>query len=332
MRLKLYDENLTKIKEIGGQFVSCLWEEGYNTTGKFTLELQPLETYRHNIKPGYFVGRNDRKTMMIINAVEYGGETIVLTGQQANKLLDDIAFIGTINENSLIDKTIINAYNSSDNVNPLITFSDSNLGITYPHQISHKSIWELCEEMCQTQDMGYRLIRNDTGLTAEFYQPKENKNLKYSDFIGNLSLESITNSNETYKNYAIVLGQGEGDDRIRVDVDQTNGEARRELIVDANDLQQDTEAGESLEAYKSRLTARGAEKLLEQPKVFDCVFSPNSQDFGTRFDLGDMITVTIKDYGVTFNTRVKYVSQTAQDNKVETSVQVGDILNLNIRK
>ena len=301
MKINLYDENLHRIAIIDERFVSCLWSEGYNTTENFTLELQETEEYRKKVRPDCYVGRNDRKTLMVIKTVGIADNKIIASGKQATQVLNDVAFIGTINEGSKIDSSIEKAYNGSNKFKNVEVVS-SGLSETYKHQISNKHFLNLCETMCQSEDIGFRSVKNDGTINIEFYKPEQKPNLLFSQKFSNLSIDSIKLSTSVFKNYAIVLGEGEGENRIRVDVDQTNGNERRELIVDAKDIQK--EENETVESYNQRLMARGAEKLLECQKVIDFVFKPFSKDFGIKYDLGDILTVLLPEYGMKLQSRV----------------------------
>lgn len=322
MNLSLYDADLSRIAIIGGQYVSCFWSEGYNTIENFTLELIETEEYKKKVSVDCYVGRDDRKTLMVIKTVQISGGKIVASGKQATRVLDDVSFIGTIESGSNIDTAVTNAYNNSDKYRNL-KFSNTSLGVKYPHQISNKSFSELCETMCQSENVGFRAIRDNGVLVVEFYKPEEKSNLVFSEKFGNLTVNSVSISSENYKNYCIVLGEGEGENRTRADVDLTNGNERRDLIVDAKDIQ--TEDGESADSYKERLTARGIEKLLECTQTFFCAFTPYSSDFGKKYDLGDILTVYLTDYGIKLKSRVSKFTQKSQNNKTETSIEVGQI-------
>ena len=322
MNLNLYDADLNRIAIIGGQYISCLWKEGYNTIGNFSLELVATDEYKKKVSADCYVGRSDRKTLMVIKTVESSNGRIIASGKQATRVLDDVSFVGTIESGSVIDTSIKNAYNKSNKYRNL-EFADTSLGVKYPHQISHKSFLVLCQTMCQSEDVGFRAVRDNGLVKVEFYQPKEKENLVFSEKFGNLSVDSVVTSTENYKNYAIVLGQGEGENRIAVHVDLTNGQERRDLIVDADDLQ--LEDGETTESYKSRLYARGIEKLLERTKTFLCEFEPYSNDFGAKYDLGDILKIYLTDYGITLKARVSEFSQKSQNNKTTTTIKVGEI-------
>lgn len=322
MKLNLYDQNLNRIAIIGGRFISCMWAEGYNVPQSFTVELQATTENKKKVKPECYIGRDDRKTLMVIKTVIVRNGIITAMGKQAVRCLDDVPFIGTITAGSQIDSAIKNAYEAGEGFSSF-KFAVPQLAVNYGHQISNKSILKLCETMCQDSDVGFRSVRNGSKILVEFYQPAENPNLIYSQRLGNLMPDGITLSTENWKNYAIVLGAGEGEARIRTDVDLSNGKQKRVLIVDARDLVR--EGTETEESYTQRLTARGKEKLLEQQKTWSCAFTPLASDFGVRYDLGDILTVLLPDYGLKLKARVTRFTQIAQHNTVTTAIEVGNI-------
>lgn len=322
MKLNLYDENLVKIAVIEGQFVSCLWSEKYNSMGSFALELQETDNYKKIIRPNIYVKRQDRKTLMLIKTVEIQNGKIIANGFPATKVLSDVVFVGKINTNSVIASSLKMAYNSSNKFNK-VEFADSLLTDRYTEQISNKTMLELAETMCQKADIGLRAVKDNNSIAIELYKPPVNKNAVFSEFIGNITNTSLTLSTANYKNYAIVLGQGEEESRVRIDVDLSNGEQRRELLVDARDLQK--EETETLEDYKKRLKARGTEKLLEQIKTWNCKFEPLAIDFGSKYDLGDIVTVVLNSYDIKLQARIMAFKQKEQKNKTETTVEVGSL-------
>lgn len=322
MKLNLYDKNLNRISIIGDRFISCLWSEGYNTIQPFTVELQATEEYKRKVKPDLYVGRDDRKTLMVIKTVQVKDGKIIATGKQATRCLDDVPFIGTIEAGEYLGSAIKTAYENSPGFEG-ISFANAALNVICAHQISNKSFLELCEKTCQNTDTGFRAVRSTDGITVELYQPAASPNLVFSQTFGNLTVNSILLSTENMKNHAIVLGAGEGNDRVQVVVDRSNGQQKRSLIVDARDLTRGD--NETDEAYRARLTARGVEKLLEKQGTWECAFAPLAKDFGIRYDLGDILTVHLPDYGIKLQARVSRFTQKAQKNKTTTSIEVGTI-------
>lgn len=322
MNLSLYDKDLNRIAVIGGQFVSCLWNEGYNSVGSFTLELIETSEYKKKIRQDFYIGRADRKTVMVIKSVEFRNGRIIASGKQATRILDDVAMLETIKSGVNIDTAVQSAYNRSNKYRGL-RFESTNLGIKSTHQVSNKSFLEACNTLCEDTEVGIKIERSGSELVAKFYKPDQNKNLIFAEKFGNLAASSVTLSSENYKNYVIVLGQGSGEERVSVLVDFTNGEDRRELIVDARDIQM--EEGETEEDYMERLYERAIEKLLEYQEVFSCAFTPYSEDFGKLYDLGDVLTVHLDGYGLKMQSRVSKFTQKSQNNKTETTIEVGKI-------
>ena len=322
MNLNLYNEDLQRISIIGTNFVSCLWAEGYNTTEDFTLEVQATKEYKSKLKPDCYVGRDDRDTLMVIKSIETVGTKIIAIGKQATRVLDDVAFVGTLPEGSVIDTSVKSAYNDSSKFHKL-EFKTTNLGVKYDQQISHKSFLELCTVMCQSEDVGLKATRQNGGLVAEFYKPELNINTKLSENFGNVKVNNIILSTENYRNYAIVLGEGEEENRTRVDVDLTNGEKRRELIVDARDIQIKEE--ETTTQYNARLYARGVESLLQQQKTWECAILPLAKEFGSKYDLGDMVEIVLNEYNIKLQARISRFTQKQQRNQLETIVEIGNI-------
>lgn len=322
MNLNLYDRNLKRIAVIESRYVSCMWSEGYNSTQPFTMELQASDEYKQKVQPDCYVGRDDRKTMMVIKTVKVKDGRIVASGKQAQRCLDDVAFEGSIPAGRLLGDSIKGAYDSSHGYENF-EVAPSDLPVTYDHQISNKSILLLLETMCQDTDTGFRVVRANGKLRTELYRPELNIKLKLAQKYGNMRVDEVTLSTENEKNYAIVLGEGEGDARFRVYVDLSSGEQKRSMFVDARDVLR--EEGETDASYSARLYARGVEQLLTKQGTWECALTPLGAEFGSRYDLGDIVTVLLPDYGMKIQSRIQRFTQQSQNNKIDTIVEVGNI-------
>lgn len=322
MKLNLYDRSLKRIAVIESRYVSCMWSEGYNSTQPFTMELQASDEFKKKVQPDCYVGRDDRKTMMVIKTVKVKDGRIVASGKQAQRCLDDVAFEGTIQAGSNVPSAIKTAYGRSHGYENF-EVAASGLNVAYDHQISNKSIMLLLETMCQDTDTGFRVVRAAKKLRVEFYRPEINHKLKLAQSYGNMRVDEVTLSTENKKNYAIVLGEGEGDSRFRVYVDLSSGEQKRSMFVDARDILR--EENESDSSYSARLYARGAEQLLTKQGTWECALTPLGTEFGVRYDLGDIVTVLLPDYDMRIQSRIQRFTQQSQNNRVDTIVEVGNI-------
>ena len=133
----------------------------------------------------------------------------------------------------------------------------------------------------------------------------ENARVTFSDVYFNIDRPRYEENEANYKNYAIVCGEGEGTDRTIVELDRTNGEDRRELLVDARDLFK--EEGQTDAEYTAVLLQRGAEKLDEHNRIqsFEVGIKSSSQfRYKTDWDLGDIVSVKKKKWGLYMDQRV----------------------------
>lgn len=327
MRLYVYDKSLNRIADIEERYISVLWSEGYNTIQNFSLELAATEELKNKINPNCYLYRHDRKTVMVIKNVEVKNGKIVSTGKQASYVLDDVAHIGTIPALDAFVGSIGNYYEENTNKYPFVKIPQRAVYEPYPYQIGSKSFLSILQTQCQYADVGFNAHLN-TGYTGstisiDVYKPIEKDGLVFSSSIGNLGNVSAYFSMDGFKNYAYVLGQGEGENRVVAEVDQTNGGDRYELVVDARDVQM--EDGETNEAYMERLKSRGAEKLLEHQQVFKTAFQVAVAEFGDRFDLGDILTVNLVEIGLSLKARVTRFTEKSQNNQNKITIDVGNI-------
>ena len=321
MKINIYDKDLNRVDIIESRFVSCLWAEGYNTTEALSLELQESESHKRNVRPGYFVGRTDRKALMVITTVEAKDGKIVATGKTAERLLQDVSFIGKIEAGANIDTAVINAYNNSSKCVDL-DFEETSLGVAYDETIENMSILEMAQTMAQSKDVGFRVTKNGNRLLAAFYQPKSDNPYRLAKGFGNVDVQSIVLSIENLKNYAIVLGRDVNDKTVRVDVDESNGMDRKEIIVDSGETPKD---GESTNQFKERLKSIGHETLNEHRKTWSANFSPIETEFGKKYDLGDFVILTLPDYDLRFMARVTRFQEIEQNNSSKVTISVGEI-------
>lgn len=323
MRLSIYSHAMERLAIIGDSYVSCAWSEGYNTCEAFVLELQATEQLQQLVRPDCYVGRADRAALMVVKTVQIRDGLLTASGHQATRVLDDVAFRGTIPAGSRITTALRNAWNSSQRFQG-VSWAPTNLPDTYDHTISNKSMQELAEKMCQAADIGIRAVRVSGSVEIQLYKPAYDPNKVISPAFGSAALDGITLSTERLKNHALVLGQGEGDDRETVEVDTRIGsEQLRSMIVDARDLSQGKD--ETIDEYRARLAARGYEKLLEQLPTWEAVVLPYPGDFGTRYDLGDIITLPLPSYGLRLQARLARTTWNSQDNRTELTIEVGSI-------
>lgn len=319
----VYDKDLNRIGTIE-TWVSLLWQEGYNTVGTFVIECQQTKNVAELLKVGNYIGRGDFKTLCLIRGKEVRNHLIVASGFPAVDILRE-----------RVSTTVISNQNAEESMRSLVANMSpwecvevgELAGITerFERQISDKTILQYCEEIAEEIDAGFKLRfdKANKKLLFEVYKPVKNENLVFATKFGNLAEIIYSETDNQFKNVAVVAGAGEGDARITVTVGDltATGVARREMYVDARNIQPKEE--ETEEAYKIRLENQGLEKLAAQIKIENLSAEINSDDFGKRYNLGDVVTCILDDLGVKLDTRIIGFSYTSQNNQTVTELEFG---------
>ena len=166
----------------------------------------------------------------------------------------------------------------------------------------------------------------------------------FSPEFGTLRQLGYTESDLNFKNTAIVAGEGEGVERRVIEVGVSNGHDRYELFVDARDVAEMTEDDEPAPRPVSEIEAdlinRGQQEMIEYEqevylegqimtpvKKFETVtnthhltqFQPvetyarkerqGGLMYESDYDLGDMVTLQNKDWGVTLDARITEIKE-----------------------
>ncbi|MEV2911576.1 siphovirus ReqiPepy6 Gp37-like family protein, partial [Paenibacillus larvae] len=150
----------------------------------------------------------------------------------------------------------------------------------------------------------------------------------FSTAYDNIESQSYTNSAIGYKNIAVVAGQGEGEDRKIVTVGTSTGLNRYEMFVDARDVGTKEEGKTQTESeVEQMLTDRGREKLAEVKRVESLeakILTQSNLTYRKDYDLGDVVTVLNRQWGLTMNTRITEVAEVYEASQVRIDVTFGN--------
>lgn len=185
---------------------------------------------------------------------------------------------------------------------------------TIQYQNSYGEVQEEIETLCDTYDFGFREVGIFTNGTVKnqisFFKGRDLSGIvEFSAEFENVSEETYENSNYDERTTALIWGEGEGSDRKHTQVgNELTGIDRKELYVDARDLQQEAMSDAS---YTETLKNRGKSKLAENPRILAANGSVdlNSSLFvcGVDYEVGDRVKRTSTAFGL-------------QDSQVLTSV------------
>lgn len=325
MECSIYNSALSKIGIITA-FTSLIWGESYTGSGSLQFVMPKTKDAAKIISCGNFIGIPSSDTLMYIQSTEDKDGELWAYGCEAKCLLDGRVYAGSVKCKGNIETALRAAVTASRPYSIIGLAPLRGITKTTTSQRTYPTLYELSRVWCEAGGMGFRLVHDKAAhkLLYDVYEGAERNGIKFAEQYGNLfNLERLI-SETTYKNVAYVGGGGEGTNRVFVTTGDTSSTdfARRELFIDARDLQQ--EEGQTLDEYKTLLMARGNEKLNECTKVQEISFDISAQDFGTSFSLGDIITCVLPDYNSVLSVRVAEFTNTYENNQITTQLTLGN--------
>ena len=355
MELLLLDKEF-QICGLIDDFSSLVWNRKYYECGNFSLQTN-LSTY-NQFKYAKYIYNKDFKETAIIEAFnkEYTSEgtKILHSGRFLESILEDRCIDTTQYFKNMITEDIIRNLITTYFINsgirkiPKIVLGErKGLGKSRTTQKTGGSVLEYIYELCKEDELSISLrydFDNDKlvfevwqGLDRRDTQDKNSWAILSKNF-ENILKDNYSTDNTKYKNFAYVEGElrkydEEGNEtvsRINVTVDRVKeGEDRKELYVDARDLQSDEDT--TPEEYQEMLKERGIEKLNECAKVETADFNinPNSNlIYKTDYDLGDEVVYKNEELGLIVENRITGVSEAYENGNRTLDITFGEDYNL----
>lgn len=305
---------------------SGIWTEKFSDVGTFEFwaPLDPLHT--ELLQEGRIVYMLEHKSAGIIELIEKDnndtGATIHVAGRHLKSYLDRRVVYPTFNGSgkpSTIARNLVsqNCISPSDKkrVIPNLTLDDTDpeYGESTSVQKTGGSVMDAETEFLASNSLGSEVILNTKdkkmvytihqGVNRSIDQDSVDPVLLSTDMDAILKSSYECDSSE-FRNIAYVAGEGEGSARklITVGDESLSGLARRELYVDARDLQSTTTEESGSETtmtdseYENLLKTRGEEKLTDYKRIESFETTIRTDEFsgylfGRDFYLGDTITV-----------------------------------------
>lgn len=330
------DENFINLRVID-TFESLIWTERYSQAGDFEI-YTPVDMSLLQIvvnKPedvDYYVWLKESDQQMILESVKVVSEVetgayMTISGRSLESILERrIIWEQTIlngklqnGVKKLINESIIDP-EISDRKIPNFIFEDSTdpniTSLTIRAQYTGDNLYDVIIAICDSYNLGFQVYLNEKHQfvfrlyfgTDRSYDQIENPYVIFSPKFENIINSNYLKSINTFKNVALVLGEDEGNERRRWVVGSEKGLARRELYVDARDIQSETEDGGHIpdDEYNAQLDQRGTEKLADCTKTeaFEGqIDATQTFVYGIDFVKGDIIQI-VNEFGIEAKARI----------------------------
>lgn len=332
MELYIYNSGreLTGIVE---SFEYLRWTRRYSQCGSFELRAIATPENTTLLQEGNFIWKNDDEEAGIIEHLEMvqaEQEIMTASGRFATSFLSrrivwqTEVLSGDLSAcvEQLLNNNLISPTDTARQIDGIV-FSSPNLNVPVSTQISYRGLMDVITELCGASEIGIKTVFTPAThlFTVTLYKGADSQAV-FSKEYENLTEQSYTESATDYANTALIGGEGEGEGRTFAAITSGSGETRREIFVDAKDLQ----AADFGTGYTDALIFRGQSKLSEQGirYSFDTSVNPHGNlTYKTDFDLGQTVKVISKAWGVSMTTRIAEIEETYDADGLSISVVFG---------
>lgn len=312
------------------QFTSFMWPTTFGGYGQFNLTCPVNDEMRELMKEGYWIWCDGSRQAGIIETVraendDDGMFMYEVSGFTLEYLLTTRIVWGTYNANNIdvstaacqiVDQAFINPSDSNRKLSYLQLGEDPVAGGKITKQQTGSEVYSVLDEMLSDAGLGFNIVFDPTKqlLTFDIMQGVDRSISQNVNDIVVLSTDMedvLTSAYEVSiqdeKTIAFVQGEDSGSNRKSTTAgdEKKVGFDRKEMYVDARDLQSDSTSGSPMtdSEYDKAMKQRGLEKLSEfvRTESFESsirVFSGTQYKFGVDYFVGDTVTMQDTRLGV----------------------------------
>lgn len=344
---KVDDTTFETIGEVN-QYNSLIWPDKFNGYASFELWAPIIEENSEYFKKGNILwcGGNNAAVIEIVKSTvdENGTKTFNVKGRTLEMLLTTRIIWGTYNASNKYASTImydivkqncISPTNASRKIPYLECAEDKQFGGKVSIQKTGGEVYDAITTIASSKDLGFNMLFKPKEKKLVFeviagvdrtIEQSEVDPVEFSTDLEDILSSSYYTNNQDEKNVAFVQGEGDGASRVSQisGNNELKGFDRKELYVDARDLQTETtnEDGTTTsltsDEYKAALINRGDDKLseCEITETFEAqirVFGDVQYEFGKDYQKGDKVTVRDKQLNVIVSARITEVEEDFDD-------------------
>ena len=318
-------------------YFNLQWTREYYRIGQFSVQIaaahyQPEMAYLYT---------PDRPETGIVQKVELTetvkGRFVQLSGYFLEAVLNDKIVYPTFYAAGRVPEAVVSMLRQYKGDIPLLTVADVpavQSGEATSWQETGGPLADVACKKLQTVQCSLRCRYDYQAniITAEVWQGMDrtqeqtaNPFVTFSDGFGNLAQVTASTDRSNYKNYAVVAGQDQAENRKVAYADLSGGGYRRMLYVDARSQRWDPEKQTEAE-YQNSLMQKGLDELLNYGIVNNVDIQAAAGSFVYRqdWDLGDLVDVIVEDIRLVMRARIVTVREVFKKNDHSVEIELGD--------
>lgn len=313
-------------------YISFIWTTRYYSAGDFELVVIANAENMALMQKWNYVVRDDDENTGIIEHINVqhseNGSVLIVTGRFLASILGrriiavQTTVSGTISNciNTLINQNVISPSIAARTISNFVlgsySFSD-----TMKAQYTGDNLLDTISAICETYGLGFKVTLNSNNqFVFQLYQGIDhtydqnvNPYVIFSDEYDNLISSDYEENYQEIATAVLVAGEGEGLDRITAWV--TNGDTginRCEIYDDQRNIR--SNAGDvSTAEYQELLQEAGKELLTTYTAAFTGEAYMNNVQYKTDVNVGDLVVIENKKWGIYLNTRLVEVIESVSE-------------------
>lgn len=310
-----------------GTYDSIIWTSRLYEPGTVKAEFAYSQELARKLERGTMLYRTDEAEPAVITRKylklnREGKQTIQVQGRMASGILarriiwERMEMQGTPEEimRCMVYRQAIAPKDGSRKLAGMALGAMAGGGEVIRKQVTYGNLQEEVTAVARANGLGYRLRLDmaDKMMYFECYRGQDRTAgtahpCIFSRDFNNVFTQDYYEDEANYCNVCLVGGTGEGDDRSLVVVGEAEGYGRYEMFYNASSL---SGSGENTtgEEYLGQLRQKGMEKLESYPLVVSFENKVN-QERAMEYGLGDYVTCTDGQWGVTINAQVTAIER-----------------------
>ena len=334
MEIRALNKDFEQIGKTSIKYFDLMWNRKYYEPGTFTVQIQAMD-YLVDMK---YIYTAERPELGMIQSVEYSdnNEMVVLSGFFYEKKLSDKIVYPVYNGTGTPEKIareIVSKYKSD--IPKLKLGKITGTGTSITKQETGGNLDVVLRELLQTEEKAYRCryeyvedaIYIDTYQGVNRTQSQTSNNfVTFSSGFRNIKNIKSKDDCSNFKNYAVVAGSGQNDERIYQIVDLSGGGYQQQIFIDARNEKYDRDK-QTLEEYKNGLYQKGIEKLQDYVDIHNVEFDAVANKgfvYLQDYDLGDKCDIIIDVLSKSYEARIIEICEVWNSGKHEVTLTFGD--------
>lgn len=317
------DASFQRIAELDS-YISFIWTERFYKPGDFEVCIDIR--YSDYLQIGNYIQRKYDEHLGVIEKIQYKRteeqqEMIIVSGRLIQSILGrrvistqtQISGRVTAGIELLINENVINPLNSQRRIQNCTFDNESQSTATMDAQYTGANLLETINSLCETYSVGIDCVldaHNNFAFSLydgvdRSYNQSTNPYVVFSEDYDNLLNSEYDEDFSTYVTDVLVGGEGEGINRTMVwaNAQAKSGLARYETFLDASSAVTN-ENIITQQTYESQLRGLGLELVTDYTKAFSGEVDFSGVEYGEDLDLGDIVTIENKRWGMRINSRL----------------------------